>query len=339
MNWRKTPITSGRLWNKTWKGNKKKRSLREIMPEIIVVGSINIDLVIQVPRFPLPGETISGSDLKLIPGGKGANQAVACARQEIRTGMVGKVGDDVFGIDLLKSLQENRIDTRGVKVQKNSSTGCALIPVASDGENSIILSPGANGKIWPEDVEAAEELIKEAKILLLQLEIPLETVLAAAQTAQKLGLEVILNPAPAADLPSELLGMVDYLIPNQTELELISGVSVQDLASTRRAANRLIEMGVKNLIVTLGEEGAFLANQDQNLLIPGYSVQPVDTTAAGDSFIGGFAASLIKNKSLPDAVDQANLCGALAATRPGAQPSIPTLEELEKFKKSGKIPL
>ena len=309
------------------------------MPEIVVVGSINIDLVIQVSRFPLPGETISGSDLKLIPGGKGANQAVACARQKIPTGMIGKVGDDVFGVDLLDSLQENQVETQGVKVEKNTSTGCALIPVAADGENSIILSPGANGMIRPEDIKAAVGLIKEAKIILLQLEIPLDTVLAAALTARNLGLKVILNPAPAADIPDELLRTADYLIPNQTELEMISGKSVQDLPSTQRAAASLMEKGVKNLIVTLGEEGALLINQDHDLLIPGYPVQAVDTTAAGDSFIGGFAASLIKNKTLPDAVDLANLCGALAATRPGAQPSIPSLEELEKFKKSGKIAL
>lgn len=309
------------------------------MPDIIVIGSINIDLVIQVPRFPDPGETISGSDLSLIPGGKGANQAVACARQEIKTGMIGKVGDDVFGVDLLESLKKNQVDTRGVKIEKNTSTGCALIPVASDGENSIILSPGANRKISPEDIQAAADQIEEAKFLLLQLEIPLETVLTAAQTAHKLGLQVILNPAPAAVLPAELLRMIDYLIPNQTELELISGESIQDLPTTRQAASHLFEMGVKNLIVTLGEDGALLVNRDQNLLIPGYPVQAVDTTAAGDSFIGGLAASLIQNYSLPEAVDRANLCGALAATKPGAQPSIPTLKELENFKKSGKIPL
>jgi len=300
------------------------------MYDILVIGSLNADLVVRTPRFPGPGETISGEDLQIIPGGKGANQAVAAARQNASVAIMGKVGQDSFGPVLLDSLKSNKVDITNVKLE-DSATGTATIIVDADGQNSIVLSPGANGKVTPADVDA---LHIHAKILILQLEIPLETVVHAAKWGKAKGMTVLLNPAPARQLPDELISTIDYLLPNETELSLLSGGSVKDVDTAESAAKKLLERGAGHVIVTLGEKGALAVLKNETLHVDSYKVKVVDTTAAGDAFIGGFASALSRSLEIKEALKYGNASGALAVTKFGAQPSLPIQEEVEKFIKA-----
>lgn len=299
------------------------------MPNIIVVGSLNADLVVRAPRFPQPGETISGEDLKIIPGGKGANQSVAAARQGASVAMVGRVGNDSFGPELINNLKHNGVDTAHVQIDSEAATGTATIIVDAHGQNSIVLSPGGNGRVSPADLNTVS--FSDYKLLLLQLEIPLEPVLAAAKRAKEKGLRVLLNPAPARTLPDELIALPDFIVPNEGELSLLTNQPVQDLASAENAARALLAQGAQTVIVTLGANGALIVNREVTKHIPAFQVDVVDTTAAGDAFIGGFASALLQNKPLGDAVRSGCACGALAATKFGAQPSMPTKEEVEGF--------
>ena len=315
------------------------------MPDILVVGSLNADLVVRAPRFPRPGETISGEDLQVIAGGKGANQAVAAARLGASVSMLGRVGKDNFGDFLLDNLKSNHVDAQLVQ-RHDASTGTATIIVDSNGQNSIVLSAGANGKVSSADVKSASFL--DYKLLLLQLEIPLETVLSAAKRAHENGLRVILNPAPAQVIPTELIALADFIIPNETELSLLTGISVNDLDPVEKAARKLLEQGAKNVIVTLGSNGALIVTRAKVTKVNTYLVDVVDTTAAGDAFIGGFAAKLLESDSLLSSMQEHTLtgtralelqravrygcaCGALATTKFGAQPSLPTKEDVEKL--------
>lgn len=299
------------------------------MARIIVVGSLNVDLVVRTPRFPRPGETIAGEDLAIVHGGKGANQAVAAARMGGQVAMVGRVGDDAFGQRLIRSLEEQGVDTAHVRVDRGSATGTAVIVVDAAGENSIILSPGANGCVQPADVDAAERLFKMAELLVLQLEIPVSTVTAAAALARERGLTVVLNPAPGQLLSDSLLGCVDILVPNETELELLLGRDVDGMDARTRAARQLLRKGMSTVIVTLGAEGALVVTTEGACHIPGRSVDVVDTTAAGDAFVGGLSAALTAGRSLVEAVEYANCAGALAVTKFGAQPSLPTAARVD----------
>ena len=290
---------------------------------------MNADLVIRAPRFPGPGETIGGADLQIIPGGKGANQAVAAARQGASVAMVGRVGNDSFGPELIKNLKQNNVDTSHVQLEPDSATGTAIIVVDANGQNSIVLSPGGNGKISPADLDNVS--FPDHKLLLLQLEIPIETVLSAMQRAKESGLRVLLNPAPARSLPEALISLPDFILPNETELSLLTNQPVSDLPSAEKAAKTLIERGAQHVIVTLGAHGALLVSSKQVTHVHTYQVNVIDTTAAGDAFIGGFSAALLQNKALDEAVRYGCACGALAVTRFGAQPSLPTRKEVEGF--------
>jgi ribokinase len=307
------------------------------MLDILVIGSLNADLVVRAPRFPQPGETISGEDLQIIPGGKGANQAVAAARQGAQVAMVGRVGSDSFAQFLRGNLESNQVDVTHIQ-QSNSATGTAIIIVDANGQNSIVLSPGANATVGPADVDAAPA----ARIVLMQFEIPLETVLHAAQRFKSQGATVILNPAPARVISDELLNHIDILIPNETELSLITGQTVTDISSAESAARTLLARGVPTVIVTLGAQGALVVTPNQVTHIESFKVNVVDTTAAGDAFIGGFAAKLLESGGSPpnvqelapefqSAVQYGCACGALATTKFGAQPSLPTKTETERM--------
>jgi ribokinase len=285
-----------------------------------------MDLVVRAPRFPAPGETISGEDLAIIPGGKGANQAVAAARLGADVSMLGRVGSDVFGQALLDNLSNNQVDVS--RVQRDSAaTGTATIIVDAHGQNSIVLSPGANGKVMPADVAD----LPEARILILQFEIPPDAVFRAAQLAREKGMRVIVNPAPARKVGPELMKLVDILVPNESELSLLTGTPVTDSASAEAAARLMIAQGAGMVIVTRGEHGSLTVTQNDIYHVPAFQVDVIDTTAAGDAFIGGLAVSLAEDKPIREALTYANACGALATTKFGAQPSLPTRDEVQEF--------
>ena len=302
---------------------------------ITVVGSLNMDLIARTPRFPQPGETIIGSDFHTVPGGKGANQAVAAARLGAQVSMVGRVGRDGFAESLLNNLVAAGVDHAFVIQDPEAATGVALIAVDDAGQNSIIVASGANVRLSPTDVDGAEAAIAGADALLLQLESPLETVTRAAKAAHAHGVPVILNPAPARSLPDALLALVDVLIPNESETALLTGLPVGDPAEAEAAATALRGLGVGTVILTLGERGALLAREDGAEYFPAFEVTPVDTTAAGDAFVGGFAVALGEGRSLAEAVQWGNGAGALATTRLGAQPSLPTRQDLEGLLATG----
>lgn len=298
---------------------------------ILVFGSINMDLVAKVPRLPVPGETLSGYSFTTIPGGKGANQAVAAARLGIPTAMVGRVGKDNFGQELLHSLQNDGVQTDAVFVDESNTSGVAVIAVDDNAENHIIVIPGANGNVGEEDITRLIQQLPTASILLLQLEIPLAAVQKAAQAAQQAGVKVILDPAPARTLPPELYPVVDIITPNAVEAGQLVNFSVNSLETAEKAATMLQQQGVKTAIVKLGAQGVFCASADQKFFVPAFSVQAVDTVAAGDAFNGGLAAALAQGYSLHEAVTWGAATGALATTKPGAQSSLPTRETLDAF--------
>lgn len=299
------------------------------MPEhtsICVVGSLNMDLVMRTPHLPAPGETISGGPFATHPGGKGANQAVAAARLGAAVAMVGRVGGDAFGARLRTELTEADIDIRQVVTLPDMASGVALIAVEASGQNSIIIAPGANGALTPADVEAAGPTITAARVLLLQLETPLPAVQRAAELAHATGTLVLLNPAPAQPLPAELLAQVDYLIPNEQEAALLLGETIATGADAAGAAQRLCaQTGVGGVVITLGAQGALLAQaQTEPQFVPAHPVAVVDTTAAGDAFVGAFAVALAEGRTPAEAMRWGNAAGALAVTTAGAQPSLPT---------------
>ncbi len=290
---------------------------------VIVFGSINMDLVARTSRLPVPGETLLGQSFFTAPGGKGANQAVAITRLGILTQMVGRVGGDSFGRELLHSLQTAGVQTEHVLVDEAVSSGVAAIAVDNAGENQIIIIPGANGRIDETDVERLKSLLPEAAALLLQFEIPISAVWRAAQAARKVGVRVILDPAPAQiDIPEELYSLVNIMTPNEIEAGQLVGFPVDGVEAATKAANVLLQRGVGSAIVKLGAKGAVCATTEETFFVPAFSVSAVDTVAAGDAFNGGLAAALVEGHSLRQAVVWGAAAGALAATKPGAQTSM-----------------
>jgi ribokinase len=297
-------------------------------PRIVVLGSINMDLVIRCAHLPHPGETIIGKSCTEVPGGKGANQAVAASRAGGEVTMIGRVGDDAFSDRLLANLKNQHVNICNVKPTLDCPSGVAVVAVDDHGENAIMVVPGANGRLCSDDVARAADLIRRADLLLIQLEVPLDTVAAAVSVAQQSGVPVILNPAPMPTaLPAELT-RVDVLCPNQSEASVILGRKVESIEDACEAAIQIRGRGAENVIVTLGSSGAVVADQSGVHHIAPFPVTAVDTTAAGDAFAGALAVRLASGDSLSTAAQFASAAGAIAATRHGAQPSMPTADEV-----------
>jgi ribokinase len=301
------------------------------IPHLLVVGSSNTDMIIKMDRIPRPGETIIGGEFITAAGGKGANQAVAAARAGGRVTFIARVGRDMLGEQAVAGFTREGINVDHIIRDPVSPSGVALIFVGKDGENSIAVASGANGNLSPKDVLEAQGAFAGASVVIMQLETPLETIQAAAELASAAGLRTILNPAPAQPLPDRLLQHISILTPNETEAELLTGLKVDSAASAEAAANKLIARGVQTVIITLGSKGAFVATASGGELVPGFKVEAVDTTAAGDTFNGALAVALAEGKSLDQAVRFANAAGAISVTRLGAQPSAPAREEIEKL--------
>ncbi|WP_211824178.1 ribokinase [Kistimonas asteriae] len=299
--------------------------------KILVLGSVNADHLVRVPRLPKPGETVAGKDYEVIPGGKGANQAVACARLGGQTAFIACVGDDAFGTDMIQRFQADGIDTQAVCQIADQTTGVALICVDNQAENCIVIAPGANAKLTTSRVQAQHALIADSDYLLMQLETPLDGLLEAVEIAHNADVKVVLNPAPAKALPDELLLRIDMITPNQTEAELLTGIPVNDVVGAAEAAGKLHAMGITTVVITLSSQGVWISEKGNGRLVEGYSVTPVDTTAAGDTFNGAMLVALAQGESLDKAANFANAAAALSVTRHGAQPSIPSREDVEQL--------
>jgi ribokinase len=293
---------------------------------ILVVGSLNMDMVVRVHHHPQAGETVVGDKFSHYPGGKGANQAVAAARLGGTVGMIGKVGTDRFGDELIRSVAGDGVDAGLILRDDTSPTGVAMITVDDDGENTIVVASGANAHLEPEDISRSESAFRGVKVLLVQLECSLSTVERAMDIAREHGARVILDPAPAQLLDADLLKKVDYLTPNRTELALLSGQESIDAG-----IEVLKRHGAQDVIVTLGSNGATIFGDQGMVHVPAYRVPAVDTTAAGDAFAGALAVALMRSMPIEEAVKWGNAAGALSVMKAGAQPSLPTIDELDRF--------
>jgi len=301
------------------------------MTDICVVGGINMDLVVQVPHIPRPGETVQGGEVARFPGGKGSNQAVAASRLGAAVAMVGQVGADAFGDELLTTLRAAGVTTEGVRRVPGKATGVALISVASDGQNSIVVAPGAN-MAWDDAATAnVDQAVTKCRLLVLNLEVPPPVIARAVRAAKRNGAQVILNPAPHRRGDEGCFAEVDIFVPNQVEAALFAGVEPDSVADWGKIGRHLRGLGPRVVIVTLADVGSLLVNDDQVTHVPSFSVPVVDTTAAGDAFVGGLAAAVLEGLPLREAVRYANACGAIAVTRAGAQPSLPRRAEVEEL--------
>lgn len=302
---------------------------------VVVVGSLNMDLVTRTQRLPQLGETLFGDALQTVHGGKGANQAVAAARLGARVAMLGRVGSDAYGAQLRAGLLDEQIECSGVCSVPGGVSGVALIVVDAHSQNTIVVVPGANAALTPGDIESCDAMLQGAEVIVCQLEVPYDTVAHTLKRGRALNKTVILNPAPVnGPLPSQWLEAIDYLIPNESEAQALSGVVVDSLASAQRAAFKLIEAGARNVIVTLGAKGALFVSGQKAVHFAAPSVEAVDATAAGDTFVGAFSAALAQGKNEDQAIRFAQIAAALSVTRPGAQPSIPGLADVSAFAQS-----
>jgi len=294
---------------------------------VVIFGSINMDLVVRAPRLPAPGETLIGHTFFTAPGGKGANQAVACARLGAHAPMIGRVGDDVFGATLRDSLRDYGVDVAGIGVSAGPS-GVAAIAVDDKAENTIVIIAGANGTIGTDDLALLEDALAEAKVLLLQLEVPVDAVVAAAQAARRHGVTVMLDPAPARALPPELYAATDIITPNETEAAALVGFAVQDQSSAERAGRALLGRGVRAVVIKMGSKGVYWTDGARGGFAPAFQVEAVDTVAAGDAFNGGLATALDAGLDLERAIRWGLAAGALSVTKSGAQQSMPAREDV-----------
>ncbi|KEH93306.1 ribokinase [Clostridium massiliodielmoense] len=305
------------------------------MNNICVIGSINMDVVLKIDRMVKVGETIFAKDLKNISGGKGANQAIACSRMNSKVSMISKVGLDGNGQILVNKLKENNINTNYIFKDSEVSTGMALITVDDEGNNSIIVASGANMTITEEEINEASEVIRNSDIVISQFEVPVKTILEGFKLAKKYNKLTILNPAPAKEIDKELLKYTDIIIPNETEAFELTGVQVTDLNSAKEASRVLIEDGIKYVIITLGSKGAAVITKENSDLVQAFKVEAVDTTAAGDSFIGGFASKLDVNninfENIKKSIKFGNMVSSITVQREGAEPSIPYLKEVQNL--------
>ena len=299
--------------------------------KLVVLGSVNADHVLSVPRFPKPGETLVGSGYHIAYGGKGANQAVAAGRTGADITFIACVGSDDIGARMKEQFVIDGIDTQAVMAVEGTTTGVAMIWVSAEGENCIGISAGANAELTPERLQPHLPLISEADVLLMQLESPLNTVELAAQTAQKSGTQVILNPAPAQALPASLLHVVDVITPNETEAQALTGIVVETEADAQKAADALHAYGIKTVLITLGARGVWVSEQGKGELVPGFRVQALDTTAAGDTFNGALVTAQLEGLPMAQAIRFAHAAAAISVTRSGAQPSIPLRSVVDAF--------
>lgn len=300
--------------------------------KIVVVGSSNTDMVVKVPHIPVAGETVMGSDFMIIPGGKGANQAVSAARAGASVTFIACVSDDVFGKRSVENYKKEGIDVSRIKIHPGIHSGIAQINVSEDGENGISVAPGANRYLLPEDIWACEKVFENAKIVVAQLEVPVETVSAVAEIAYSKGIPFLLNPAPATVIPEDLFQKITILTPNETEASILTSKEKVKKSDIPEMAGELFSKGIKIVIVTMGKSGVYVKSDDFEGVIPGYRVPVVDTTAAGDVFNGVLASALAEGKALKEAIDFAQRAAAISVTRMGAQPSAPKLEEIRQYK-------
>jgi ribokinase len=299
--------------------------------KLVVVGSSNMDLVVKSPRIPVSGETILGGDFLMVPGGKGANQAVAIAKLGAHSIFVARLGDDLFGHQSLENFEKEKVDTRYVTLTPEMPSGVALITVDANGNNAIVVAPGANAKLSPDDVYRAQSEICSAGAVVVQLEVPMATVQCAAELAHHAGVKFVLNPAPAQTLPPAMLPLITVLTPNEIEAEILTGVKVVDPESACAAADRLLDGGIKSAIVTMGAKGFVLAEGRRREYIDAEKVQAVDTTAAGDAFTASLAVGVGQGHDLYNSAIFASRAAALCVMKMGAQPSLPTMEEVCAF--------
>ncbi len=297
--------------------------------KIVVVGSCNTDMVVKSDRLPVPGETVLGGAFMMNPGGKGANQAVAVARLGGNATFITKTGNDLFGKQSIEMFDEENINTDNILSDPLHPSGVALIMVDNNGENCIVVASGANASLSTHDIEKARDVIESADIILMQLEIPMNTVEYAAKMAFDKGIKVILNPAPAAYLSNELMKCLYAIVPNKTEAEILSGIKVSDWDSARLAADSISAKGIDNVVITLGSKGSFVKEGDSCYEVPVEKIDAIDTTAAGDTFCGAFCVGLSEGLSIHDAVYFANTAAGITVTREGAQSSIPYRKEIK----------
>lgn len=297
--------------------------------KVVVFGSFVVDLTGRTPRLPVPGETVMGTSFAMGPGGKGSNQAVAVHRAGADMTLVTKVGKDVFGTVATDFYKEEGMDTSYIFEDESKETGCALISVDENtAQNEIVVISGACGNITPEDVEKSRSLIESAGILLLQLEINLDALYKVIDIAHEAGVTIVLNPAPAAELPDEVLRKIDIVTPNETEAQVLTGVKIENEADAKKAAKVFMDKGVKEVVITLGSLGAFAMDQEKSELVERLNVDAIDTTGAGDAFNGGFVMALAEGKDLFTALRYGNVTGALSVTKLGTAPSMPSREEI-----------